>query len=100
MREELERPLVPAVGRLQRARIPMALAYGLVDHRVPFSPLHSKYCVIDNRVVLEGSFNWYNTSTFSHDILVVVRGEDVARHSLYEFNQILRLLRIYWINEP
>jgi hypothetical protein len=100
MRDELHRPLLPAVARLEQAGIPVALAYGLVEHTVPFSPLHSKYCVVDNRVVLDGSFNWYNTSTFSHDLLVVVRSEDVARHYLYEFQQILRLFRIYWMNAP
>jgi hypothetical protein len=100
MRDELQRPLLPAITRLRQAGIPVALAYGLVDHRVPFSPLHSKYCVVDGRVVLDGSFNWYNTSTFSHDLLVVVRSEEVARHYLYEFDQILRLFRIYWMNQP
>ena len=61
MEEELRRPLTPAVARLHRAAVPMALAYGVTDHRVPYCPLHSKYCVIDDYIVLEGSFNWYNT---------------------------------------
>ena len=100
MADELQRPLLPAVARLQRSGVPMALAYGLVDHRIPFSPLHSKYCVLDDHVVLDGSFNWYNASTFSHDLLVVVRDADLGRHYLFEFEQILRLFRIYWLNEP
>lgn len=96
MREELSRPLLPAIARLKRAGIPIALAYGLDDHKVPYSPLHAKYCVIDERVVMDGSFNWYNTSVFSHDLLIVARKPELARHYIYEFHQILRSLRIFW----
>jgi phosphatidylserine/phosphatidylglycerophosphate/cardiolipin synthase-like enzyme len=93
MEEELRRPLTPAVARLHHAAIPVALAYGVTDHRVPYCPLHSKYCVIDDYIVLEGSFNWYNTSAFSHDLLVIAARPAVARAYLYEFQQILRLFR-------
>ena len=93
MAEELRRPLVPAVARLLRGGIPVALAYGQNDGRVPYCPLHSKYCVIDDTIVLDGSFNWYNTSVYSHDLLVIAAHPAVARHYLYEFQQILRLFR-------
>jgi phosphatidylserine/phosphatidylglycerophosphate/cardiolipin synthase-like enzyme len=63
------------------------------DYRVPYCPLHSKYCVIDDCIVLEGSFNWYNTSVFSHDLLVVAANPAVARAYTHEFYQILRLFR-------
>ena len=58
MQEELARPLQPAVIKLRRHGIPVGLTYGLTDHRVPYCPLHPKYCVIDDSIVLEGSFNW------------------------------------------
>ena len=93
MQEELRRPLTPPVARLHHAGIPVALAYGLTDYRVPYCPLHSKYCVIDDCIVLEGSFNWYNTSVFSHDLLVIAAHQAVAKAYLYEFHQILRLFR-------
>ncbi len=96
MKEELERPLHPAVANLRRNGIPVGLTYGLHDHRVPYCPLHPKYCIIDDAIVLEGSFNWYNTSTYSHDLLVVAASAEVAQHYLYEFQQILRLLRVYY----
>ena len=96
MKEELDRPLLPAIARLKRAGIPIALAYGLDDRKVPYCPLHSKYCVIDERVVMDGSFNWYNTSVFSHDLMVIARSPEIARHYIDEFNQILRTFRIFW----
>jgi len=83
MVDELKRPLLPAVQRLKSAGISVALIYGQDDQKVPYSPLHSKYCIIDDSIVLEGSFNWYNTSVFSHDLVVVVNNRDVAKPYLF-----------------
>ncbi|MCL4205214.1 MAG: phosphatidylserine/phosphatidylglycerophosphate/cardiolipin synthase family protein [Pirellulaceae bacterium] len=96
MKEELERPLLPAVPKLRRAGIPVGLTYGQNDHRVPYCPLHAKYCVVDDFLVLDGSFNWYNTSTFSHDLLVVAASSDVARSYLHEFQQVLKAFRVFY----
>ena len=65
------------------------------DFAVPYSPIHSKYCIIDDYLVLEGSFNWYNASVFSHDTIIAANKE-VAEPYLFEFDQILRRLRIFW----
>jgi len=96
MGEELKRPLLPAIYRLKRAGVPIALAYSVNDHAVPYSPLHTKYCVVDDRIVLDGSFNWYNTSVFSHDLMTVVSNKPVARIYMKEFAEALNTLRIYW----
>jgi phosphatidylserine/phosphatidylglycerophosphate/cardiolipin synthase-like enzyme len=84
------------VQRLKNAGIPVGLVYGQDDHPVPYSPIHSKYCVIDDSIVIEGSFNWYNTSVFSHDLLVVVNNQQVAQPYLYEFDEIQRSFRVYY----
>ncbi len=96
MSEELRRPLLPAVERLKRAGIAVALAYGVDDLPVPYSPIHSKYCIFDDYLVLDGSFNWYNASVFSHDIVILAANRQVAEPYLFEFDQILRRLRIFW----
>jgi hypothetical protein len=96
MEDELSRPLLPAVQRLKNAGIPVGLVYGQVDHPVPYSPIHSKYCVFDETTVIDGSFNWYNTSVFSHDLIVVARNREVAQPYLYEFDQIRRVFRVYY----
>jgi hypothetical protein len=96
MAEELKRPLLPAVMRLKGAGIPVALAYGVDDFAVPYSPIHSKYCIFDDSVVIDGSFNWYNASVFSHDMVIVAANRAVAEPYLFEFDQILRRLRIFW----
>lgn len=99
MREELKRPLLPAIERLKRAGVPIALAYSVNDHAIPYSPLHTKYCIIDDHIVLDGSFNWYNTSVFSHDHLMVVANRQVARFYSQEFYETLNTLRVYWGEE-
>ncbi|MFZ4539081.1 phospholipase D-like domain-containing protein [Propionivibrio sp.] len=96
MEEEFNRPLLPAVQRLKSAGIPVGLVYGQMDSPIPYSPIHSKYCIIDEETVIEGSFNWYNTSSFSHDLTVVTRHREVAQAYLHEFDQIQRLFRIYY----
>jgi len=97
--EELHRPLLPAVRRLQEAGLPIALVYGVHDRPVPYSPVHSKQCVIDERIVLDGSFNWYNTSVLSHDLLAVIHNPGIARLYLDEARQILESFRVVWISQ-
>ena len=96
MAEELNRPLLPAVERLKSVGISVGLVYGQDDHPVPYSPIHSKYCIIDESIVIEGSFNWYNTSVFSHDLIVIAANRDVAQPYLYEFEEIQRSFRVYY----
>ena len=96
MAAELKRPLLPSVQWLKDAGVSVALVYGTHDVPVPYSPIHSKYCVIDDQLVLEGSFNWYNASVFSHDIVILASNRKVAEPYLFEFDQILRRLRIFW----
>jgi len=95
MAEELERPLLPAVQRLKSAGVKVGLVYGQDDLPVPYSPIHSKYCIIDDYIVIEGSFNWYNTSVFSHDLLVIAANHEVAKPYRYEFEQIQHCFRIF-----
>lgn len=87
MAEELQRPLVPALARLRAAGVRVDLAYGRHCQRIPYCPLHAKYCIIDDRLVLDGSFNWYNTSVHSHDLLIVAANEGVVRAYTWEFEQ-------------
>lgn len=96
MHDELNRPLLPVIDRLKSSGISVGLVYGADDHPVPYSPIHSKYCVIDENVVIDGSFNWYNTSVFSHDLIVVARNYELAKPYLFEFEQIKRLFRVYY----
>ncbi|GFO71320.1 hypothetical protein BJAS_P0719 [Bathymodiolus japonicus methanotrophic gill symbiont] len=95
MEEELNRPLLPVIERLRNSGVHVGLVYGQDDHAVPYSPIHSKYCIIDDYIVIDGSFNWYNTSVFSHDLVIIAANHEVAKPYLYEFEQIQQSFRIY-----
>jgi len=96
MKEELNRPLLPVIERLKSASITVGLVYGKDNHPVPYSPIHSKYCIIDEYIVIEGSFNWYNTSVFSHDLIVIAANDEVVIPYLHEFEEIQRSFRVYY----
>lgn len=96
MHEELQRPLLPAVARLKAGGVAVGSIYGQDDHPVPYSPIHSKYCIIDDSIVIDGSFNWYNTSVFSHDLIVIANNHAIAQPYLHEFHQIQRLFRVFY----
>lgn len=95
MEEELNRPLLPVIERLRYSGIHLGLVYAQDDHTIPYSPIHSKYCIIDEYIVIDGSFNWYNTSVFSHDLMIIVANHEVAKPYLYEFEQIQQSLKLY-----
>ena len=65
----------------------------------PYSPVHSKQCVIDRQIILDGSFNWYNTSVVSHDMLIVLNHYDIAQLYLQEADQILSTFRTLWLTD-
>jgi phosphatidylserine/phosphatidylglycerophosphate/cardiolipin synthase-like enzyme len=94
MAEELRKPLLPAVDRLRRAGVAVHFAYGWHESRIPYCPLHTKYAIIDERIVMDGSFNWYNTSLFSHDLYVVAASPPLAQAYLAQLRDTTRSLRI------
>ncbi|MCK5872590.1 MAG: phosphatidylserine/phosphatidylglycerophosphate/cardiolipin synthase family protein, partial [Methylococcales bacterium] len=94
MDDELKRPLLPVIERLKSEGVRVGLVYGQDDHPVPYSPIHSKYCIIDDAIVIEGSFNWYNTSVFSHDLVVIAANSETVNAYSHEFEQIQRLFRV------
>ncbi|MFW5442754.1 MAG: phospholipase D-like domain-containing protein [Methylococcaceae bacterium] len=96
MDDELSQPLLPAVDQLRFAGVTVGLVYGKDDHEVPYSPIHSKYCIIDDYIVIDGSFNWYNTSVFSHDLVVIAANHEVAKPYLHEFEEIQHAFRVYY----
>ncbi len=96
MDEELSQPLLHAVDQLRFAGVSVGLVYGQDDHDVPYSPIHSKYCIIDDYIVIDGSFNWYNTSVFSHDLVVIAANHEVAKPYLHEFEEIQHAFRVYY----
>lgn len=53
--------------------------------------MHNKFCIIDQNVVINGSYNWTNKASDNHENIMIVSGnEETAIDYLEEFNQIKR----------
>jgi hypothetical protein len=59
-----------------------------------YSPLHHKFAVIDSSTVITGSYNWYEPSIYSDEVLTVTRDGALAEAFLAEAELILRSFRI------
>lgn len=89
--KNFRRPLKDAARRLKEARVDVCFVYYWESI---YSPLHHKFASIDGRTALIGSYNWYEASVISDEILLVLRDEGLARTLADEIRQIEGGLRI------
>jgi tetratricopeptide (TPR) repeat protein len=60
---------------------------GKVYHPKDYNNLmHNKFCVIDNNLVLNGSFNWTNKANHNNENLIILQGTETAQKFINEFN--------------
>lgn len=59
----------------------------LVDKELDFF-LHSKFCVIDNKVTITGSYNWSFAARKHIENILIIEDETVARQYATEFSRI------------
>lgn len=59
------------------------------------SPMHNKFCIIDNRVLINGSYNWtyYAESKNRENILIIKDETDVTKAFETEFSQLIELVK-------
>jgi len=51
--------------------------------------MHNKFCLIDNHIVITGSYNWTNSADLKNDEnLLIIRSEDIARIFRKEFENL------------
>lgn len=55
-----------------------------------YNRLHSKYCIIDNSIVLHGSFNWTPTASQNEEHLTVSVDRQLAEQYTENFKEIFR----------
>ena len=66
-----------------------AAGIGVRNDTNPDGIMHNKVAIIDNRIVITGSFNWTNSAENSNnENLVVIRSVDVASRYESEFQRI------------
>lgn len=59
------------------------------------NPMHNKFCIIDNRVLINGSYNWtyYAESKNRENILIIKDEKDVIKAFETEFSQLIELVK-------
>ena len=58
------------------------------------NPMHNKFCIVDNRVLINGSYNWtyYAESKNRENILIIKEESDVIRAFETEFSKLIDLV--------
>ncbi|MGD0231826.1 MAG: phospholipase D-like domain-containing protein [Syntrophorhabdales bacterium] len=85
------RPLKEPERRLKDAWIEVYYVYYWES---VYSPLHHKFAVFDGQCVITGSYNWYEPSLYSDEVLSVTRDETIAASFLEEAELLLSSFRI------
>ena len=57
--------------------------------------MHNKYCIIDNKIVLDGSYNWSYNARFNVEHIIVINNTDVAKMYRKNFDKIFNNSRYY-----
>lgn len=59
------------------------------------NPMHNKFCIIDNQVLVNGSYNWtyYAESKNRENVLVIKDEKDVVKAFETEFLQLIELVK-------
>jgi phosphatidylserine/phosphatidylglycerophosphate/cardiolipin synthase-like enzyme len=50
--------------------------------------MHNKFCVIDEQIVINGSYNWTNKAKQNHESITVIQDTELAYQFLSEFEQL------------
>ena len=57
--------------------------------------MHNKYCIIDNKIVIDGSYNWSKTAKYNEEHIIIVEANEIAEIYMKNFNKIFNNSRYY-----
>ncbi len=57
--------------------------------------MHNKYCIIDNKKVIDGSYNWSYAARYNLEHIIVIESTSVAKMYKDNFNKIYNNLQYY-----
>lgn len=60
--------------------------------------MHNKYCIIDNKKVIDGSYNWSNNAKYNLEHIIVIESKTVAKMYKYSFDKIYDDPQYYGFN--
>ena len=59
--------------------------------------MHNKFCVIDNEIIVSGSYNWTNRAKQNHESITIIEDKELATQFIEEF---LFLKKSYFGDSP
>lgn len=66
---------------------------------IPYSKfknyMHNKYCIIDESIVIDGSYNWSNNAKYNIEHIIVIQDVDAAKMYRENFYKIFNNPRYY-----
>lgn len=81
--------------------IPASNLYHLypIDTRLSSSLMHNKFCIIDDEIVITGSFNWSQSAKNSFENIVVIKNEfKLVQSFLHEFYDLISYYHTFSTN--
>lgn len=71
----------------------------IADINTPYSKyknfMHNKYCIIDENMVIDGSYNWSNNAKYNIEHIIVIEDIDAAKMYRENFYKIFNNQRYY-----
>ncbi len=85
-------------------RFPQILFIEAANKVTPYSAMHNKYVIIDNKEVITGASNWTtNGTTRSEEDILIIRNSELALKYTQNFNDLLNIygnINENFYNEP
>ena len=57
--------------------------------------MHNKYCIIDNKIVIDGSYNWSKAAKYNEEHIIIIEASEIAQMYTNNFNKIFNNSRYY-----
>lgn len=73
----------------------LGYAHGIMNP-FPRSLMHNKFCIVDDEIVITGSFNWSKSASYHFENIIVLRGDyDIVKSFKHEYEDLKFLTNMY-----
>jgi len=70
-----------------------------INTRLASAIMHNKFCIIDNEIIINGSFNWSQRAHNSFENILVVKNDfKLVKSFLHEFNDLVSYYQSFYNN--
>jgi phosphatidylserine/phosphatidylglycerophosphate/cardiolipin synthase-like enzyme len=55
--------------------------------------MHNKYCIIDNKIIIDGSYNWIDNAKYSEEHIIFIESKKVAKLYKENFDKLINEIK-------